>query len=158
MGGQPQSSIPAPGGFSFGSSATPASATPGGFSFGQNPGSVSQATPSTQPNAPASTGTQLGGLAGFAMGKMPSASLGTPAAAPVGASAAPTGTTGLTLGATPGTGMEMDMNFIYLILELLLFRFDLSNDIFTCKLHGINQLKNNAAFSQNLKMVQQPLS
>lgn len=103
LGGQPQSSTPAPGGFSFGSSATPASATPGGFSFGQNPGSVSQATPSTQPNAPASTGTQLGGLAGFAMGKMPSASLGTPAAAPVGASAAPTGTTGLTLGATPGT-------------------------------------------------------
>lgn len=110
LGGQPQSSTPASGGFSFGSSATPASA--GGFSFGQNPGGVSQATPSTQPNAPASTGTQLGGLAGFAMGKMPSASLGTPAAAPVGASAAPTGTTGLTLGATPGTGMEMDMNFL----------------------------------------------
>lgn len=103
LGGQPQSSTPAQGGFSFGSSATPASATPGGFSFGQNPGSVPQATPSTQPNAPASTGTQLGGLAGFAMGKMPTASIGTPAAAPVGASAAPTGTTGLTLGATLGT-------------------------------------------------------
>uniref|UniRef100_A0A8W8L8I8 Nuclear pore glycoprotein p62 n=1 Tax=Magallana gigas TaxID=29159 RepID=A0A8W8L8I8_MAGGI len=103
LGGQPQSSTPAQGGFSFGSSATPALATPGGFSFGQNPGSVPQATPSTQPNAPASTGTQLGGLAGFAMGKMPTASIGTPAAAPVGASAAPTGTTGLTLGATLGT-------------------------------------------------------
>lgn len=37
------------------------------------------------------------------MGKMPTASIGTPAAAPVGASAAPTGTTGLTLGATLGT-------------------------------------------------------
>lgn len=105
LGGQPQTSTPAAGGFSFGSTAAPASATPGGFSFGQNPGGVPQATPSTQPNAPTSTGTQLGGLAGFAMGKMPSAPVGTPAAAaaPGGTAAAPAGTTGLTLGATPGT-------------------------------------------------------
>ncbi|XP_061164121.1 nuclear pore glycoprotein p62-like isoform X2 [Saccostrea echinata] len=101
MGIQPQASTQ---GFPFASSTSTSAAAPGGFTFGSGGGGVmgggtpaTPAAPSTQPTASATTGPQVGGLAGFAMGKMPTVSTVTTAAATP--AAAPTG---LTLGGTTG--------------------------------------------------------
>ncbi|XP_078324202.1 uncharacterized protein LOC111127431 isoform X1 [Crassostrea virginica] len=95
LSGQSQASTP--GGFNFGASGTTAGAT-SGFTFGQGSlGGGTQATP-TQPNATASAGANLGGLAGFALGKTPTLSTTNPPA-PAGSGT----TAGLTLGATLNT-------------------------------------------------------
>lgn len=105
LSGQSQASTP--GGFNFGASGTTAGAT-SGFTFGQGSlGGGTQATP-TQPNATASAGANLGGLAGFALGKTPTLSTTNPPA-PAGSGT----TAGLTLGATPNTGMEHEAVIFY---------------------------------------------